>query len=110
LNTDYHPHTFPADDYQAGDRFALTIQPDRVYEITGRTDMPGKMVAFHVVVPDWPALEQQEYTLIFPADMPVSARRRVRVYNVPCMLCQATVTTEADSAYSFPHRAICGNH
>lgn len=105
-----NPKTFPADDFEPGDHFALEIRPNDVYEILDRTDRPNDMLEFQVQRSNEPGAEPIEYCFTFPAQQPVSARRRLRKYTRKCMLCPREHTVTVDTAYSLLEAVVCGNH
>lgn len=111
MDTDkYTPNTFRAVQYETGDRFAFEIRPDDHYEIIGRTVDGTGVIQFGVRRSNEGGAEQMEYTMTFPADMPISARRRIRRFEMKCMLCPNTVTTDVDTAYSALNAVVCGKH
>lgn len=110
MNPNADPNTFLADDYEPGDQFAFSIRPDDVYEILERTELPGELVGFTArPVPDLDN-EKINYHFTFPAIMPISARRRIRTFQVPCMICKTPGRHKIDTAYYTMHAALCGKH
>lgn len=105
-----YPNSFPARLFEVGDWWAFSIVPDQVYEIFGRKDDGSGVIQFSARRSNEPGAEPIDYEFTFPADMPVSARRRIRTITVPCLLCKTPGEHTTDTAYYTVNGAICGRH
>jgi hypothetical protein len=110
VNENADPITWNADDFETGDRFAIPPQHKKVFTITGREDR-GTLIEFKATM--WSEIDSEDwegFTFTFPADFPLSARKRLRTFKAKCMLCPVTVTTEIDTAFSTLLTVVCGKH
>lgn len=105
---DYIPNTFQADQFQPGDRFAVPPQHNMVFEINERTDRSNLVVFETDLYNEETGETVANVTLTFFTTHELSARRRVRLYQVPCIICKKPYKHEVDSTYFTVLNGMCG--
>jgi hypothetical protein len=104
------PITWSADEFEVGDKFAIPPQRTKVYTIKERAERHG-LIEFKASL--WSEIDEEEwgdFNFTFPADFPLSARRRIRTIVAPCMICGEPGKHELDTAYSTYNNGMCGKH